>query len=1320
MIKKLVPLLAAMLLASPASGWSVGEAVEYGEANYDQAFTYAFSADGYSSSPHQDVSECQPNATVQATDLGGANNITVYDCYSSTGSGADCIDLVDLYDTTPASHPFVRGFVRLRVVGSTGSGSVQVTCNNVFNKTFDGSSWVATYPDEGLTSVSFADITSGTSVGKGNYTVGAGTSVVPAVGGVIQATALSENALTSTSQVHSGAKTGGDSTLVTGTAAGSECAEWDGTGDLAGSGEACVVAGDLFTPNSDPVVDHPGMVGGNGIEILTGGIVKTDSSSGRFLRAGGLSCTAGKAGAMQTMIGPLQYCDETVAPGPQKRYAAYADTFGRVEDFTNAAELDALGYVAAEHSGSEHADYLPLIGGELDEPGHLAVDGRFSFTKAPKAITLFEEDVPLDVIVVVTSAGHGLTDGDEIIIRGTTHYNGYHTVSNSTTDTFEIADTWNGDQAPATWTLMRSFPAASGAPDISAGSWFKTDDAEWQIQGFSFGCDDFNDDVGVPQTTGDSDGFCDSDGTTSAESIHPGHVINIVSEAKTTIDCYGGRSLLCGSSDIELGDGDWIQFTSEQKMGGNDEYGVNWRMTGLERQDQYYGDNFVTEGYARFFEDTFIENLRLNGILDLGTTVYLALDATTPSVLDSTGNPHTIYHSFVCVDNHTDHCVDIYDSTQGGPCNGDAQCSGASGDGYCDYDGETLNTSGTNSSGYMEPQRYGSSDGYCDADADTLKIPEPTVDPIVLTEFTFGQDGQIIIVAAVSGQQLITYDCDNSSGVSKFECGSEDILGNAPDGHVTIWQYDGPADTWTLLALESFSDVMKVGLRDAQTITGLKTFDVVADREWSPVTPDVAIGDADEGVLQIGGGYLGFADQTISTTDLSDIMILWSTEDSAEDIAFMLVSPANLPRFVVAEEGSDLATYNPRSMVIGPASTLANVDENILCSTNFSFIDCDTGLTGADLGIEDDLEVGGTGYFTERLFADINDTYYSRFGGAPNSVTPSDSLDQLVIRKLRDSGTASSRALLVVLDIDTTSNLTSGQMGFNSFVYTNESNSINNTRAINYGGAVSGRISFRHQGSGTWARGGGLAADCEIQGGTEAGTITDCYAFLSEGGDGGAGAGGIGTYRGFWKLDSTGNVTNDYGLYVEALSNATNSYGFRVDSVVTQAGWLGAGGLYTTPAQGLAFGSDRAVNLYRGAADQLKTDNSFRAGGDIFMNATEEVAEKDDTVDEKCFVKNNPQTDQEWETIWHAPYDLTIQNIYCEVDAGTVLLDFEIDDGTPTGVNGSDITCPAPNGINDAIFSGDATMAAGDRLDLDLGTVTTAVRLSACFMYEPD
>jgi hypothetical protein len=53
--------------------------------------------------------------------------------------------------------------------------------------------------------------------------------------------------------------------------------------------------------------------------------------------------------------------------------------------------------------------------------------------------------------VTVTSAGHDISDGEVVIIAGTTNYNGTFVVSNKTTNTFKITDTWVSDDGTGTW-----------------------------------------------------------------------------------------------------------------------------------------------------------------------------------------------------------------------------------------------------------------------------------------------------------------------------------------------------------------------------------------------------------------------------------------------------------------------------------------------------------------------------------------------------------------------------------------------------------------------------------------------------------------------------------------------------------------------------------------------------------------------------------------------------------------------------------------------------------------------------------------------------
>lgn len=54
--------------------------------------------------------------------------------------------------------------------------------------------------------------------------------------------------------------------------------------------------------------------------------------------------------------------------------------------------------------------------------------------------------------VVVTSAAHGISENNRVVITGTTSYNGTFTATNVTTNTFEIAATWVTDDATGSWT----------------------------------------------------------------------------------------------------------------------------------------------------------------------------------------------------------------------------------------------------------------------------------------------------------------------------------------------------------------------------------------------------------------------------------------------------------------------------------------------------------------------------------------------------------------------------------------------------------------------------------------------------------------------------------------------------------------------------------------------------------------------------------------------------------------------------------------------------------------------------------------------------
>lgn len=80
-------------------------------------------------------------------------------------------------------------------------------------------------------------------------------------------------------------------------------------------------------------------------------------------------------------------------------------------------------------------------------------------------------------------------------------------------------------------------------------------------------------------------------------------------------------------------------------------------------------------------------------------------------------------------------------------------------------------------------------------------------------------------------------------------------------------------------------------------------------------------------------------------------------------------------------------------------------------------------------------------------------------------------------------------------------------------------------------------------------------------------------------------------------VGNSGTLTNQYGLYIESLTSATNDYGARIDAADTQTLWLSGNADNTTSSAGIAFGASRDTNLYRSAANELRTDDTFSAAG---------------------------------------------------------------------------------------------------------------------------
>lgn len=67
------------------------------------------------------------------------------------------------------------------------------------------------------------------------------------------------------------------------------------------------------------------------------------------------------------------------------------------------------------------------------------------------------------LVRVTTSVAHGLSNGNTVYLRGTTNYKGAFTISNVSTTTFDITDTWVSDDGASNWYATPNIPGSIDA-----------------------------------------------------------------------------------------------------------------------------------------------------------------------------------------------------------------------------------------------------------------------------------------------------------------------------------------------------------------------------------------------------------------------------------------------------------------------------------------------------------------------------------------------------------------------------------------------------------------------------------------------------------------------------------------------------------------------------------------------------------------------------------------------------------------------------------------------------------------------------------------
>ena len=206
--------------------------------------------------------------------------------------------------------------------------------------------------------------------------------------------------------------------------------------------------------------------------------------------------------------------------------------------------------------------------------------------------------------------------------------------------------------------------------------------------------------------------------------------------------------------------------------------------------------------------------------------------------------------------------------------------------------------------------------------------------------------------------------------------------------------------TWQGTAIASaFLDADTAHLTTAQTFTGVKTFqgqntgDVV-NSEFDVILGNTGAGQG--GAIKFGAARLGFEVSThlVSSLEVGGSVVLTNSGTPIGKSEFIFADSTGSLRLGIPKNAAGDGMYSPRSMIIAGPATL---NDNVYTGTTWGFdrIAMDTDTDGADLGVQNDIQVlgdvfiGQTLYIKERAAAQADIAGYVQLWvkeGTPNTL----------------------------------------------------------------------------------------------------------------------------------------------------------------------------------------------------------------------------------------------------------------------------------------------------------------------------------------------
>lgn len=177
----------------------------------------------------------------------------------------------------------------------------------------------------------------------------------------------------------------------------------------------------------------------------------------------------------------------------------------------------------------------------------------------------------------------------------------------------------------------------------------------------------------------------------------------------------------------------------------------------------------------------------------------------------------------------------------------------------------------------------------------------------------------------------------------------------------------------------------------------------------------------------------------------------------------------------------------------------------------------------------------------------------------------------------------------------------------------------------------------------------------------------------------------------------------------EDSDDGTNKATFQVPA-------LAADTVYTLPADD----GDAGEQLQTNGSGTLtwEAKEAITAGDYLTRTADDIDLDAEVITDTKCIWWENPVAGDDFKSVFEndMPTTLTVTKLWCESDQ-TVNTMLQVDDGSAADMDSVDLACiSTPD--TDTSLDGDATIAAGDRVDVDVASVSgTPTWVSVCFTY---